>query len=100
MAAAQHVQNLTIFIDYNKWQATGRSNEVLGLAPLADKWKAFGWVTTEIDGHSFEEMTKAHQDLSDDPGLKQLSVTPLKARVFLLWKMIIIGITEFLLRKR
>ena len=49
--------HLTIFIDYNKWQATGRSNEVLGLAPLAEKWKAFGWIPTEIDGHSFEEMT-------------------------------------------
>ena len=41
MAAAQHVRNLTIFIDYNKWQATGRSNEVLGLAPLAGKMEGF-----------------------------------------------------------
>ena len=28
MAAAQRVSNLTIFIDYNKWQSTGRSNEL------------------------------------------------------------------------
>ena len=64
MAAAQNVQNLTLFVDYNKWQATGRSNEVLGLAPLADKWKSFGWATAEIDGHSFKEMADALDALS------------------------------------
>ncbi len=58
LAAAQKVSNLTIFIDYNKWQATGRSNEVLGLAPLADKWRAFGWRTEEIDGHDFTAMAR------------------------------------------
>ena len=64
MAAAQAAENLTVFIDYNKWQATGRSNEVLGLAPLAKKWKAFGWGAIEIDGHSFSEMDKALQIIS------------------------------------
>jgi transketolase len=59
MAAAQRVANLTVFIDYNKWQATGRSDEVLGLAPLADKWRAFGWTTEEIDGHDFGAMASA-----------------------------------------
>jgi transketolase len=59
MAAAQRMSNLTVFIDYNKWQATGRSDEVLGLAPLADKWRAFGWTVEEIDGHDFGAMTNA-----------------------------------------
>lgn len=66
MAAAQRVSNLTIFIDYNKWQATGRSNEVLGLAPLEEKWRAFGWATVEIDGHSFQEMTQALKSFSQE----------------------------------
>ncbi len=66
MAAAQEVQNLTLFIDYNKWQATGRSNEVLSLAPLGEKWRAFGWVTHEIDGHSFEQMAQALAAVSHD----------------------------------
>jgi transketolase len=66
MAAAQKVQNLTLFVDYNKWQATGRSNEVLSLAPLGEKWKAFGWVTHEIDGHSFQQMSQALAAVSDD----------------------------------
>ena len=80
MAAAQKVQNLTIFIDYNKWQATGRSNEVLGLAPLAEKWKAFGWATAEIDGHSFQEMTSALEALSSDPRPKAIICNTVKGK--------------------
>jgi transketolase len=59
MAAAQKLHSLTVFVDYNKWQATGRSNDVLGLAPLADKWAAFGWFVHEIDGHDFSAIEAA-----------------------------------------
>ena len=50
-AAAQKLDNLTVIIDYNKWQATGRSNEVMALPPLAGKWERFGWETHEVNGH-------------------------------------------------
>ena len=56
LAAAQKVDNLMVIIDFNKWQATGRSEEVLALAPLADKWRAFGWDTCEIDGHDINKL--------------------------------------------
>ncbi|MBF0304341.1 MAG: transketolase [Alphaproteobacteria bacterium] len=59
MAAAQRMDNLTIIVDYNKWQATGRSDEVLALAPLADKWRAFGWSAVEIDGHDMAAVVDA-----------------------------------------
>jgi transketolase len=80
MAAAQRVSNLTIFIDYNKWQATGRSNEVLGLAPLEEKWRAFGWATVEIDGHSFQEMTQALKSLSQESRPKAFICNTLKGK--------------------
>ncbi len=80
MASAQRVANLTLFVDYNKWQATGRSNEVLGLAPLADKWKAFGWATAEIDGHSFQEMAGALEALSEDPRPKAIVCNTIKGK--------------------
>jgi transketolase len=50
-AAAQKLDNVCVVIDYNKWQATARSNETLMLAPLRDKWEAFGWEAVEVDGH-------------------------------------------------
>lgn len=80
MASAQAVGNLIVFIDYNKWQATGRSNEVLGLAPLREKWRAFGWATAEINGHSFKEMTEALQSLCDDPRPKAIICNTIKGK--------------------
>ena len=58
-AAAQKIGSLTVLIDYNKWQATGRSEEVMALAPLRDKWAAFGWESYEVDGHDFAEIRAA-----------------------------------------
>ena len=59
LASSQHVDQLTAIIDYNKWQATGRSEEVMALEPLAAKWEAFGWHTQEIDGHDLGAISKA-----------------------------------------
>ena len=59
LASSINATNLTAIIDYNKWQATGRSQEIMHLEPLADKWNAFGWHTQEIDGHNFESIRNA-----------------------------------------
>jgi transketolase len=59
LAAAQRVSNLCVVIDFNKWQATGRSREVMALDPLADKWRAFGWNTVEVDGHDMSALLQA-----------------------------------------
>ena len=59
LAAHHELDNLTVIVDYNKWQALGRTNEVLNLEPLGDKWKAFGWEVLEIDGHDYEQIEKA-----------------------------------------
>ena len=59
LAAGQHVNQLTAIVDYNKWQATGRSQEVMALEPLAAKWEAFGWHSQEIDGHDLPAINQA-----------------------------------------
>jgi len=59
IASHHKLSNLTAIIDYNKWQSFGRTNEVLNLEPLAEKWKAFGWNVLEIDGHDFHEIASA-----------------------------------------
>jgi transketolase len=58
-APTQKLSTLTVIIDYNKWQATGRSQEVTALEPLQQKWSSFGWDTHEIDGHSHVELHDA-----------------------------------------
>ena len=61
LAAAQKVSNLCVIVDFNKWQATGRSNEIMALDPLADKWRAFGWNAIEIDGHDLNALLEVLQ---------------------------------------
>lgn len=64
MAGHQGLTHLTALIDHNKWQATGRTNEFVGLEPLAPKWEAFGWQTVEVDGHDLGQLRDAlaHRD--------------------------------------
>ena len=58
-ASGRKLDNLVVIVDYNKLQAMGRSEEVTGLAPLADKFRAFGFATREIDGHALPEIVGA-----------------------------------------
>jgi transketolase len=57
-APAQKLEKLTVIVDYNKWQATGRSNEVMAMHPLREKWAAFGWDAHEVDGHDIDTVTR------------------------------------------
>lgn len=65
-APAHGVNNLIAVIDFNKWQATGRSDEVMQLSPLKEKWEAFGWQALEIDGNNIEEILTAYSQISPD----------------------------------
>jgi transketolase len=51
--------NLTALVDFNKWQATGRSNEVMAMESMRAKWEAFGWICREVDGHDLTAITEA-----------------------------------------
>ena len=59
LAAAQKLENLFVIVDYNKWQATDRSDKVMALDPLVEKWSAFGWSASEIDGHDVGALASA-----------------------------------------
>jgi transketolase len=56
MAPARGLERVTAIVDFNGWQATGRSREVLALDPLAEKFSAFGWSTYTVDGHDLEAL--------------------------------------------
>jgi len=80
LAASLEVGNLTVAIDYNKWQATGRSNDILALAPLADKWRAFGWCVSEIDGHNYMQIQSALTNTLSDKRPKVIVANTIKGR--------------------
>lgn len=51
--------NVITIVDRNKYMMDGDTEDVMGLEPFSDKWKAFGFHVIEVDGHSFEELSKA-----------------------------------------
>jgi transketolase len=60
-ASHYRLRNVVAFIDANGLQIDGRVEDVMGLEPMTDKWKAFGWNVQEIDGHDFGQLDEAVQ---------------------------------------
>ncbi|MGP1397585.1 MAG: transketolase [Inquilinaceae bacterium] len=67
-AAGQNLDRVCVIVDYNKWQATARSNETLALAPLRDKWAAFGWDAYEVDGHDVGQLAEMMANMPNGSG--------------------------------
>lgn len=60
MTAAHYgLDNLCAFVDNNNLQIDGNVDKVMGIEPLDEKWKAFGWHVIEINGHDFKEILDA-----------------------------------------
>lgn len=65
-AAKQELENLVVIIDFNKWQATGRSQNIMQLDPLREKWEAFGWDSYEVNGHDIKSMADVLKEISNN----------------------------------
>lgn len=51
-----NLDNLILFMDYNKLQLDGKLSDIVDMGDMEMKWKAFGYETYSIDGHSFKEI--------------------------------------------
>jgi transketolase len=67
MAAHRDLRNVTVIIDRNRLQILGRTEDVLGLEPFVDKWRAFGWEVVEVDGHDHDALAEAMRTRSQRP---------------------------------
>ena len=57
LSASKHkLNNLIVYIDYNKMQAFGSSEDVINIEPLHMKLKSFGFDVYEVDGHSIKDL--------------------------------------------
>lgn len=57
MAASQfQLDNLTVIVDRNGLQQGDETERTMRLEPLADRWRAFGWVVREVDGHDADAL--------------------------------------------
>lgn len=63
MSAAHHkLDNLVLILDRNHLQIDGRTEDIMKISPVCEKYRAFGWEVIKIDGHNMEEIVKALDD--------------------------------------
>ena len=63
MSAAHHkLYNLISIIDRNGVQIDGKTEDVMGLEPLVEKWRSFGWHTISCDGHNLDDLIFAIEE--------------------------------------
>jgi len=73
-AAHFHVDSLIGIVDRNHMGLDGRTEEIMDVEPLADKWRAFGWQVHECDGHSVEALVKTFDNIPRNGGRPQVVI--------------------------
>ena len=69
MFAAHHrLANLVAIVDLNGQQALGYTKDVLSLAPMDQRWRAFGWDAHVVDGHDVDAMARTIEALNTNDG--------------------------------
>ena len=58
------IDNITLIIDYNKYQSDGATSEIINQSNLSKRWASFGWNVIEIDGHNFDDINQAFNQIS------------------------------------
>lgn len=67
-AHQQKLDNLIVFLDYNKLQLDGYTDDVNSLIDPYKKWESFGFYTQSVDGHDYEAIDKAIDNAKKNTG--------------------------------
>jgi transketolase len=71
LSAAHHkASNLIAIIDRNGYQLDGKVDDIIGIEPLADKWRSFGWEVHEVYGHDAGALASLLRRIKADDGRK------------------------------
>ena len=71
-AAHYELDNLVVIVDRNGLQITGRTEEITQLAPLGNKFKAFGYAVREVDGNDIAELVRVFDQIPFEKGKPSL----------------------------
>jgi transketolase len=63
-----HVDNVVAIVDYNQIQLDGFVKDIMDIAPLADKWRSFGWHVIEPNGHVISDLQSAFAEAASVKG--------------------------------
>src|SRR5262249_7263324 len=63
VASAHRLDNLIVLVDRNGIQANARTEELIPLEPLEEKFRSFGATTRSVDGHDFAALDETFSNL-------------------------------------
>jgi transketolase len=62
-ASAFSAGNLIAIVDRNRMGLDGLTEQVMPVEPISDKFEAFGWTTSTVDGHDIDALLEAFADI-------------------------------------
>jgi len=68
IATHHKLDNLTLFVDRNRFMIDGPTEDITSLEPIDAKFQAFGWETITIDGHDFAQIGDAIEKAQANKG--------------------------------
>ncbi len=75
MAAGHYkLDNLVAIIDRNMLQISGKTEDIMTLEPLRERWESFGWEVSEVDGNNMEAVVKSFRNLNHSNSIPKLII--------------------------
>ena len=74
VAAHYGLDNLTVFVDFNGLQISGKVQDIMNFTPIAEHFAAFGWAVRDIDGNDMAEVVNTLDSLPLEKGKPNLIV--------------------------
>lgn len=76
MSASHYkLDNLVAIIDRNKLQISGKTEDVMSLEPMHERWGAFGWEVIEIDGNNMKEIVETFENMDHNNAKPKLIIS-------------------------
>lgn len=70
-----HLDNLVAIIDRNHLQISGNTEDVMPIDSISERWSAFGWDVTEMNGDDMEDIVKTFDSIDYQNGKPHLLIS-------------------------
>ena len=78
-ASHLNLSQLTVIIDRNNFQQTGKSDEIMSYKNLEKIWNSFGFLTYEVNGHNIDELINVFK-IKDNTKPKAIIANTIKGK--------------------
>lgn len=80
-AAHNKVDNLLVAVDFNQQQIDGSTADVMGITELVSKFRAFGWITLEMDGNDWDDIHRIMPQAQNQLGCEKPVIIIMKTEM-------------------